>query len=320
MSAHSSSSSSSSSSSDEEVNRKKKSAGADSDSDIEDEDFLMDRLPENPKPLLDFASASQGILLLLVLKQHLKNLYGFSDSKIQKYSPTESAKVYDKTVNRKSKVHFNPRQTLEYLKSNAANQDLSYEAKKHIVKQYLDFKVLMEHLDRDEEDEEGEASANARNKAISSLLKGSKPSNHQNNNHTASAETDEEESEDEDPPARKPRKGRDSAEDSGHLNETVEAMDVVAICRPKYKDRPQIARVIQKTKHGYSIHWMTGSYSGPWAVAKKRDGRKKVPWVDTIKESDIIYKKISLTSGQKLTNKVAQTLRALYAAKEGAKC
>lgn len=58
----------------------------------------------------------------------------------------------------------------------------------------------MEHLDH-EEDEEGEASANARNKAISSLLKGSKPSNHQNNNHTASAETDEEESEDDDAPA-----------------------------------------------------------------------------------------------------------------------
>lgn len=73
-------SSSTSSSSDEDneiVHRRKKSA--DSDSDIDDEDELMDRLPENPKPLLDFASASQGILLLLVLKQHLKNLYGFSD-------------------------------------------------------------------------------------------------------------------------------------------------------------------------------------------------------------------------------------------------
>lgn len=118
---------------------------------------------------------------------------------------------------------------------------------------------------------------------------------------------------------RKPRKGGDSAEDSGHMRERVDIMDVVAICRPKYKDRPQIAKVIQKTKAGYSIHWMTGSYSGPWAVAKKRDGRKKVPWVDNIKESDIIYKKIALTSGQKLTNKVAQTLRALYAAKEGTK-
>lgn len=59
----------------------------------------------------------------------------------------------------------------------------------------------MEHLDRDEEDEEGEASANARNKAITSLLKGSKPSNHHHNNHAAQMETDEEESEDEDSPA-----------------------------------------------------------------------------------------------------------------------
>lgn len=61
------------------VHKRKKSVVSDSDSDIEDEDAVMDRLPENPNPLLDFASASQGILLLLVLKQHLKNLYGFSD-------------------------------------------------------------------------------------------------------------------------------------------------------------------------------------------------------------------------------------------------
>uniref|UniRef100_G3PXA1 Nipped-B protein n=1 Tax=Gasterosteus aculeatus aculeatus TaxID=481459 RepID=G3PXA1_GASAC len=197
-------SSSTSSSSDEEeeevVHSQKKLALFDSDGD-EDEDAVMDRLPENPNPLLDFASASQGILLLLVLKQHLKNLYGFSDSKIQKYSPTESAKVYDKAVNRKSKVHFNPRQTLEYLKRDLDNADLSIEIKRNIVKQYLDFKVLMEHLDRDEEDEEGEASANARNKAITALLKVPKSSNQ---NHTKNepvpVETDEEESEEEEAP------------------------------------------------------------------------------------------------------------------------
>ena len=101
------------------------------------------------------------------------------------------------------------------------------------------------------------------------------------------------------------------------MNEVVGAMDVIARCCPKYKDRPQSARVIQKVSTGYSVHWMAGSYSGPWAEAKKRDGRKLVPWVDTIKESDIIYKKISLTSGHKLTNRVVQTLRSLYAAKEG---
>lgn len=62
-------------------------------------------------------------------------------SKIQKYSPTESAKVYDKAVNRKSKVHFNPRQTLDYLKSGLANMDLSYNTKRDIVKQYLDVSI-----------------------------------------------------------------------------------------------------------------------------------------------------------------------------------
>lgn len=52
---------------------------SDSDSDLEDVDAVMERLPDDAAPLLDFARASQGILLLLVLKQHLKNLYGFSD-------------------------------------------------------------------------------------------------------------------------------------------------------------------------------------------------------------------------------------------------
>lgn len=70
---------------DEIVHRSKKAKRAvvnsDSDTDLEadDVDKVMDRLPDNPMPLLDFANASQGILLLLVLKQHLKNLYGFSD-------------------------------------------------------------------------------------------------------------------------------------------------------------------------------------------------------------------------------------------------
>uniref|UniRef100_A0A8C5EAP6 Nipped-B protein n=1 Tax=Gouania willdenowi TaxID=441366 RepID=A0A8C5EAP6_GOUWI len=302
----SSQSSSSSSSSEEEESeedvsrRQKKSNESDSD---DDEETMMERLPENTVPLLDFSRTSQGILLLLMLKQHLKNLYGFSDSKIQKYSPTEAAKVYDKAVNRKSKVHFNPGRTLDYLKSDFTNSDLSYETKRHIVKQYLDFKLLMEHLDRDEEDEDGEANANARNKAITSLLKGPKPKNHNHSDHMA---------------PRKSRKG-DSAEDSAQTNESLEEMDIIAICCSKYKDRPQIAQIIRKIKGGYSVHWMTGSYSGPWVVAKKRDGRKKVPWVDSIRESDIIFRKISLTSGQKLSPKVAQTLRKLYAAKEGNK-
>uniref|UniRef100_A0A8C7C7G4 Nipped-B protein n=1 Tax=Oncorhynchus kisutch TaxID=8019 RepID=A0A8C7C7G4_ONCKI len=284
------------------------------DLDVEDVDRVMRRLPENATSLLDFANASQGILLLLVLKQHLKNLYSFSDSKIQKYSPTESAKVYDKAVNRKTNIHFKPRQTIDFLSNNWANVVFTHDIKTRIVKQYLDFKTLMEHLDPDEEDEEGEAaqaSANIRNKAINALLGGA------GHGHLAPVEYDEDDESEED--ERNPgssRRARRSG-DPGNLNESLDSMDVIAIHCPKHKDRPQLARVIQKISTGYSVHWMSGSYSGPWADAKKRDGRKTVPWVDTIKESDIIYKKIALTSNHKLSNKMAQTLRSLYAAKEG---
>uniref|UniRef100_A0A668ASZ4 Nipped-B protein n=1 Tax=Myripristis murdjan TaxID=586833 RepID=A0A668ASZ4_9TELE len=319
---------------DEDVVRRPKKArkpvadseSSDSESDLEDLDVedvekVMRLLPENPSTLLDFANAVQGILLLLVLKQHLKNLYGFSDSCIVKYSPSESAKVYDKAVNRKSNVNFNPRQTIDFISNNMANANLTEDVKRRIVKQYLDFKVLMEHLDPDEEDEEGEASASAniRNKAINALLGGSGPMSGPSPRNQAGPETDDDDSDgDERNPGSSRRSKRlGDSSDPGRMSETVEAMDVIALCCPKYKDRPQIARVIQKTSNGYSIHWMAGSYSGPWAEAKKRDGRKLVPWVDTIKESDIIYKKIALTSNHKLSNKVVQTLRSLYAAREG---
>ncbi|XP_064296097.1 nipped-B-like protein isoform X4 [Phalacrocorax carbo] len=299
--------------------RLRKRVDSDSDSDEENDiNAVMKCLPENSAPLIEFANVSQGILLLLMLKQHLKNLCGFSDSKIQKYSPSESAKVYDKAINRKTGVHFHPKQTLDFLQSDMVNSKITEEVKRSIVKQYLDFKLLMEHLDPDEEEEDGEVSAstNARNKAITSLLGGGSPKNN-------AAETEDDESDGEDRGGgtsgslRRSKRNSDSTELAAQMNESVDVMDVIAICCPKYKDRPQIARVVQKTSNGFSVQWMAGSYSGSWTEAKRRDGRKLVPWVDTIKESDIIYKKIALTSANKLTNKVVQTLRSLYAAKDG---
>ena len=115
--------------------------------------------------------------------------------------------------------------------------------------------------------------------------------------------------------ARKAKRGGDSREAVGNMSETVEPADVVAILCPQYKDRPQLARVVQRTSSGYNIRWLSGSYNSSWTEAKRREGRKLVPWLDTIKESDIIYKKLPLTASNKLTHKLAQTLRVLYAAK-----
>lgn len=69
------------------------------------------------------------------------------NSKIQKYSPSESAKVYDKTINRKTGVHFHPKQTLDFLRSDMANSKITEEVKRSIVKQYLDVsKTAAEYL------------------------------------------------------------------------------------------------------------------------------------------------------------------------------
>uniref|UniRef100_A0A3B1JIT4 Uncharacterized protein n=1 Tax=Astyanax mexicanus TaxID=7994 RepID=A0A3B1JIT4_ASTMX len=96
------------------------------------------------------------------------------------------------------------------------------------------------------------------------------------------------------------------------MGESVSALDIVAIHRPRYRERPQLARVIQRTADGYSVQWLSGSYSSSWTEARRRDGRKLVPWMENIRESDIVYKKISLTSGNKLTHKLTHTLRSIY--------
>lgn len=65
-----------------------------------------------------------------------------------------------------------------------------------VVFRFAQFKVLMEHLDPDEEDEEGEASASAniRNKAINALLGGSGPFSGPSPRNQAGPETDDDDS------------------------------------------------------------------------------------------------------------------------------
>lgn len=51
----------------------------DDDDDEEDIEALYNRLPENTIELQKCITASQGCILLLVLKQHLKDLYKIND-------------------------------------------------------------------------------------------------------------------------------------------------------------------------------------------------------------------------------------------------
>lgn len=49
------------------------------DEDDEDEEVLLSRVPEDTSQLQACITAAQGCLLLLKLKQHLKDIYGLSD-------------------------------------------------------------------------------------------------------------------------------------------------------------------------------------------------------------------------------------------------
>ena len=49
------------------------------DEDLDDEfDSVISRLPEDCSPLIGAITASQGCMLLLVLKDHLKDFYGLT--------------------------------------------------------------------------------------------------------------------------------------------------------------------------------------------------------------------------------------------------
>lgn len=59
-------------------------------------------------------------------------------SKISQYSPSEVAKVYEKTASRKSNTHFNPKATLTRLKQGAPPEILDQAGRKDLIAQYLD--------------------------------------------------------------------------------------------------------------------------------------------------------------------------------------
>lgn len=127
------------------------------DDEEEDEESVLERLPQNTKLLREYITASQGFLLLLTLRQHLKDLYGFTDAKISQYSPSESAKVYEKAVTRKNSQMFKPKSTLARLEENQRDdEELNDEGRLQLVKEYLDFKQLVLKFDHDEPEDEDE--------------------------------------------------------------------------------------------------------------------------------------------------------------------
>ncbi|CAN8012156.1 unnamed protein product [Ixodes pacificus] len=116
----------------------------------EDLDSLLGRVPEDLTPLEESMQAAQGCVLLLFVKQTLKDTYGFTDSRIQQYSPNEAAKTYERPLNRRSGVRFRPEPTVQALKA----EDGERPGREELVRRYLDFKQLMLTIDPDDDDDD----------------------------------------------------------------------------------------------------------------------------------------------------------------------
>ncbi|XP_065083522.1 nipped-B protein isoform X2 [Ochlerotatus camptorhynchus] len=123
------------------------------DDDDDDQDVILNRLPDDTTELQNCITAAQGVMLLLILKQHLKDIYGITDCKISRYSPSEAGKIYDKAMQRRSNTLFDPKATITLLKENRqATAIQSEEDRAELVQRYLDFKQLMLRLDPDDPD------------------------------------------------------------------------------------------------------------------------------------------------------------------------
>merc|ERR1719266_1641779 len=121
----------------------------------DDEKSVFERLPDDLRPLQEAITAAQGCNLLLVLREHLKDFYGLTTTKLSQYSPSDTSKAFDRAVTRRSNVKFNPKQTIQLLKLGEP-KEWDDEQKLELVKKYMDFKELMNKIDPDDdEDEDG---------------------------------------------------------------------------------------------------------------------------------------------------------------------
>lgn len=118
------------------------------DDDEEDPEVLFKRLPADTSEIEKCITSAQACMLLLVLKEHLKDMYSLTDSKISRYSPSEP-KLHEKAVSRKNVQDFNPKTTIDIIIKQQEQEigcgskvetKLSEEDKMDIVLKYLDVK------------------------------------------------------------------------------------------------------------------------------------------------------------------------------------
>ncbi|XP_019855038.1 PREDICTED: nipped-B-like protein isoform X1 [Amphimedon queenslandica] len=124
-------------------------AAADDREDDSEQEEDIEQLSQNSydlKQLNDCCRSSLGCILLLLLKQHLRQVYALSDKKCQEYTPTDSNKVWEKAVSRRQGILYEPQAVVNAVEKDRRGEKTQL-GKEECLKLYLHFKRLMNRLD-----------------------------------------------------------------------------------------------------------------------------------------------------------------------------
>lgn len=118
------------------------------DDDEDDPEVLVKRLPDDTYEISKCLTSAQACVLLLVLKEHLKEMYSITDSKLTRYSPSEN-KLYEKAVTRKVIADFNPTATINTILNEDSHGSLktadssSQNERMRLVVEYLNVGLVL---------------------------------------------------------------------------------------------------------------------------------------------------------------------------------
>jgi len=95
---------------------------------------------------------ARNFLVLLIIESIISFLAPFlphllfSSRKIQNFSPSDSAKTFEKPVNRKAGVRFYPRQAMDLVRRGPAPEHLDESQKRELIQAYLDVKNYLKFI------------------------------------------------------------------------------------------------------------------------------------------------------------------------------
>ena len=76
--------------------------------------------------------------------------------------------------------------------------------------------------------------------------------------------------------------------------------------------RPLLAKIMKVHDSDLDIVWLEGSYTRPWKVAKKKEGRAMVDWTDKVPKSAVMLFDFQLTITNRLRKATVQHLKETY--------